>query len=224
MGWCLTERLEKKHYNQRCHRSAVCVLFGTRKSWSQRQTKLDGTWTPHLVMDGLEWFATTRYLTSLGDWSLNWYDQCVYIDAWAACKILHDVEYSTFDWQKSNRNQSNCQPQAPHDTCLFKSWGTLPKKIHHSVMKVSTKLCCDIYFVLFFVPTKLWSVCCDHDKWLVPNPWLARPVMRCPLGPRRWSVLANDCSEVKNNGVSKDWVMVGVKIRWQHKDAKSDPW
>lgn len=174
---------------------------------------MHGTWTPHLVMDGFEWFATTRYLTSLGDWSLNWYDKCVYIDIWAECKILHDVVYSTFAPQKSNRIQSNCQPQPTHDTCLFKSWGIFPKKIHHvltfsyetiyRILLMTSIFCSDLFpKKMWICSKKMWSVCCGHNKWLVPNTsmfccvpnlhyrWLAwllftRPVMRCLLGPRR---------------------------------------
>ena len=46
---------------------AVCVLFWTRKSWSQRQKKCMEHGHLIWLLDGLEWFATTRYLTSLGD-------------------------------------------------------------------------------------------------------------------------------------------------------------
>ena len=216
MGWCLAERSEKKkHYKQRSQRSAVCVLFWTPKSWSKAE-KMHGTWTPHLVMDGLEWFATTRYLTSFGDWSLNWYDKCVYIDIWADCKILHDVAYSTFVWQKSNRIQSNCQPQPTHACLRLRNPSKEDTQCSNIWRLNDMKLVVTSMYFVLICSKQMWLVCCGHDTWLVPNRLLAwllftRPVMRCQLGPRRCGRPANDVGREKTTELVQTGWFFGVK-------------
>ena len=104
MGWCLAERLEKKHYKQHPNSEAFFfVLVNHRvkgkKNWMEHG-HLIWLW---MVSNGLQPQGILQVLV-IEVWTdvIN----VKYIDIWAACKILHDVAYSTiFFKQKSNRIQ-----------------------------------------------------------------------------------------------------------------------